>query len=89
MMKFIENTQGSGCVHFMVWQEYENEENEEFDDSYSNYLGCLELGDDSWYRFRSSTKLMTSFDLDVISSKLASLNHEQWQATQDILKNLT
>jgi hypothetical protein len=89
MMKFIENTQGSGCVHFMVWQEYENEENEDFDDSYSNYLGCLELGDDSWYRFRSSTKLMTCGELQLVASKLSELNHEQWQATQDILKNLT
>lgn len=83
-MHFLEQKATDGCTRYIVYEE-------DFSDDSNNLAFCfgsLELGDDSWYRFRPSCSLLNAYELGSISSKLSELNHEMWQATQDILKNL-
>jgi hypothetical protein len=82
-MKFLHKTTPDGSSSYLVYEEDFSDELDEL----AFYFGCLELGDDSWYRFRPSGNLLTAYELSTICSKLSELNHEQWQAMQDILKN--
>ena len=84
-MQFLHKTKPDGTSSYLVYEEDFSDEFEEL----AFYFGCLELGDDSWFRFRPSGELLTAYELGSICSKLSELNHEQWQATKEILKNLT
>ena len=83
-MHFLRQTATNGCTRYLVYEEDFSEGSDEL----SFLFGSLELGDDSWYRFQPSCNLLAAHELQSISSKLSELNHEQWQATQEILKNL-
>jgi len=84
-MNFLQKTKPNGCTYFLVYEEDFTHDSNDI----SYLFGTLELGDDSWFRFKPSGNLLTAHELQSVSSKLSELNHEQWQATQEILKNLT
>jgi len=84
-MKFLHKPTSDGSARYLVYEEDFCHDSNDI----AYYFGSLELGDDSRFRFKPSGNLVTAHELGSISSKLSELNHEQWQATQEILKNLT
>jgi hypothetical protein len=84
-MEFLHKTTLDGSASYLVYEEDFSHDSNDI----AYYFGSLEMGDDSWFRFRPSGNLITPGELQSVASKLSELNHEQWQATQYILKNLT